>query len=130
MDMEETSGAIGIVPMLFIIALAALMIVSTWKLFTKAGRPGWASLIPIYNIWVLLEIVKKPAWWLVLMLVPIVQIVPLVLMPFWIAKSFGKSAGYGVGLLLLPFVFQPMLAFGDAKYDPRGAAGDIAPVTA
>ena len=72
--------------------------------------------MPIYNIIVLLEIVNKPVWWIVLMLVPLVNIVVAVLVYIELAKCFGKSAGFGIGMVFLGFIFLPMLAFSDAEY--------------
>lgn len=102
--------------MVIYLALLALLIASMWKIFVKAGKPGWACLIPIYNIIVLFEICGKPIWWIVLLLVPIVNIVVMILLALALAKSFGKEPIFGVGLILLGIVFYPILAFGDAKY--------------
>jgi hypothetical protein len=99
-----------------ILAIGVFLIVCQWKIYTKAGKPGWACLIPIYNIVVLLEIVKKPVWWLVLLLIPIANLVIAILIMIELAKVFGKDGGFTVGLILLPYVFYPILAFGDAKY--------------
>ena len=73
--------------------------------------------MPIYNVITLLDIAGKPVWWFILLGVPVVNFIILFLVTGAIAKQFGKSAGFGIGLLLLPFVFYPMLAFGDAKYE-------------
>ena len=102
--------------MLIWLAVAVLVLVSLWKIFEKAGKPGWAGIVPIYNIIVWLELVGRPIWWIVLMFVPCVSIVVGILLCIDLAKAFGKDAGYGVGMALLPFVFFPMLAFGDARY--------------
>ncbi len=91
-----------------------------WKVYTKAGKPGWASLVPIYNIIVLLEIVGKPTWWLVLMLIPVVNVVILFLIYHQLSLSFGKGVGFTVGLIFLSFIFLPILAFGDSKYLGNG----------
>ena len=109
---------IGVFLLLFVLvfALAVFMIVCRWKLYSKAGKPGWACIVPIYNIIVLLEIVKKPIWWIILLMIPIVNFVVLILIFIELAKAFGKDGGYAVGLILLPVVFLPMLAFGDAQY--------------
>lgn len=98
------------------LALVVLVIASLWVIFTKAGKPGWACLIPIYNIIVLLEIVGKPWWWLLLYLVPVVNIVYLVWTFNLLSKSFGKGVGFTLGLIFLGFIFFPILAFSDAKY--------------
>jgi len=92
-----------------------------WKIFTKAGQPGWAAIIPIYNIVVLLQVVKKPVWWILLMLIPLVNFIILILVFVELAKVFGKGAGFGVGLILLGFIFMPMLAFGDAQYQAENS---------
>ena len=92
------------------------MIASIWTIFSKAGKPGWASIVPIYNLIVLLEIVGKPSWWLLLMLIPIVNIVILIIVYHNLSLSFGKDGGFTVGLILLGIIFLPILAFGDAKY--------------
>ena len=104
--------------MAFIIWLAVmvLMLVSMWKVFTKAGKPGWASIVPIYNIIVMLEIAEKPLWWIVLFLIPIANLVAAILVSIAIAEHFGKGAGFGIGLAFLGIVFYPILAFGSAKY--------------
>lgn len=101
-----------------VIALAfwVLMIVAMWKIFTKAGQPGWASIIPFYNVYILLKIAGKPGWWLILFLIPFVNFIMFIIVSLSIAKAFGKGAGFGVGLFLLSFVFYPILAFSDATY--------------
>lgn len=106
------------VPMLVLVLAAAIvMIAAMWKTFTKAGKPGWASIIPIYNIVVLIEICGRPMWNIAMLFVPFANIVFLFMIYIDVAKSFGKSAGFGVGLALLGIVFWPILAFGDAKYE-------------
>jgi len=89
-----------------------------WKLFVKAGQFGWAAIIPIYNYYVMLKVVKRPGWWLLLFLIPIVGFVFGIIVAIDIAKSFGKSGGYAVGIIFLPYIFLPMLGFGDAVYTP------------
>jgi hypothetical protein len=105
------------IPIIFgSVVLTVFMLVAWWIVYTRAGKPGWACIIPIYNIIVLLEIVGKPWWWIFLMLVPFVNIVIAVIMYHNLSLSFGKGVGFTVGLLLLPIVFLPILAFGDAIY--------------
>ena len=98
------------------IAAVVFMIASMWVVFSKAGKPGWASIIPIYNVFVMLSIAKKPAWWLLLFLIPFVNLVMAILVANGVATNFGKNGGFGLGLFFLPFVFYPILAFGDARY--------------
>jgi hypothetical protein len=99
------------------LAIILLCIIGLWKIFTKAGKPGWAAIIPIYNVIVLLEIVSKPLWWIILWLfVPIANLVVYIIVSIELAKKFGKGAGFGVGLILLPVIFYPILGLGSAKY--------------
>lgn len=107
---------------LIYLAIFVVMIVAQWKIYEKAGEPGWAAIVPIYNIIVLLKIVGKPTWWIIMFFIPIVNIVYLIWMINMLSKSFGKDEGFTVGLLLLGFVFYPILGFGDAVY--LGPYGD------
>jgi Family of unknown function (DUF5684) len=113
---DAAAGAVGAVMMLVWLGVVILMIASTWVVFTKAGKPGWASIVPIYNIIVMLEIAGKPLWWILLLFIPLVNFIVAILIFMAIAKNFGKSELFGVGLALLGFIFMPLLAFGDAKY--------------
>jgi hypothetical protein len=116
MVMESDGGVIGIVIGLVWLAVMVIMIVAMWKVYTKAGEPGWAALIPIYNIVVLLKIVGKPLWWIVGLIIPLVNFVVIILVMIALAKAFGKGVGFAIGLVLLSPVFFPILAFSDAKY--------------
>jgi Family of unknown function (DUF5684) len=107
----------GIGVMVFGLAVAVVLIASVWTVFTKAGKPGWAAIVPIYNLVVLLEIVGKPIWWIVLMLIPLVNFVVGAIVSVELARRFGKGAGFGIGLLLLSPIFYPLLAWGDARYE-------------
>lgn len=105
--------------MLFLIvelAIIVLIIAGFWKVFTKAGQPGWAAIIPIYNIYILLKIVGRPVWWLILFLIPLVNLVVAVMVSIDVAKAFGKGVGFGIGLFLLGFIFYPVLGFGSDTY--------------
>ena len=110
------AGLFGLVFAVFALVLTIVMIASMWKIFDKAGKPGWAAIIPIYNLIVLLEIIEKPIWWIVLFFLPFVNVIAAVLIDIELAKKFGKDALFGIGLLLLPIVFFPILAFGSARY--------------
>src|SRR5512133_2820007 len=113
------------------LAVIVLMIVSMWKIFTKAGKPGWACIIPIYNIIVLLEIVGKPWWWFLLMLIPLVNMVFVIWTLNLLSKSFGHDVGFTLGLLFLGFIFFPILGLGESKYNgPAGMAQAQAPAPA
>lgn len=106
------------------LAFIVVVIAGYWKTFEKAGQPGWASIIPIYNLYIMLKIGGKPGWWLILFIVPIVNIIFLIWMYNMVSKSFGKDEGFTVGLILLGFIFWPILGFGTAQY--LGPFGDPA----
>lgn len=97
--------------------VAVLMIAGFWKTFEKAGQPGWAAIIPIYNLYILLQIVGRPGWWILLYLIPLVNIIIPIIVGIDVAKSFGKDTLFGV---LLLWLFMPigflLLGFGDAQY--------------
>lgn len=117
----------SILGILIYIALIVLIIAGQWKMYEKAGQPGWACIVPIYNIIVLLRIVRKPAWWFLLLLIPIVNFVFLIIIYIELAKAFGKDGGFAVGLIFLSFIFIPILGFGDAQYqygDNNNSASD------
>jgi len=109
-------ASLGVVPMVIGLAVLLFIIASLWKVFAKAGEPGWASIIPIYNIVVMLKIAGKPIWWIILIFIPFVNIIISLLVFLGIAQNFGKGSGFGVGLWLLGFIFFPILAFGDARF--------------
>ena len=111
--MEESTNALFIIIPL---ALVLLVIVATWKVFEKAGQPGWASIIPFYNTYVMLMIAGKPGWWLLLFFIPVVNLIISIIVMVDFARSFGKGAGFGVGLAFLSIIFMPILAFGDVRY--------------
>jgi hypothetical protein len=104
---------------LFSLVLAAFYVYCAWRIFEKAGKPGWAALIPIFNTLVQLEIVQRPLWWVLLMLIPGVNLVIMVIIIFDLAKVFGKDNGFAFGLLFLAPIFVPILALGNAVYTPR-----------
>jgi hypothetical protein len=107
------------------IILGIFVLVAQWMVYEKAGKPGWACIIPFYNFIVLLEIVGKPWWWLLLMLIPVVNIVLVIIVYHNLSLSFGKTAGFTVGLVLLSFIFFPILAFGEAKYLGPGGPNPV-----
>jgi len=121
---DYTTSAGGCSPVQAIIGLliALLIIVAMWKVFTKAGQPGWASIIPIYNLYVWCKIVGRPWWWILLMLIPFVNFIVAIILCIDMAKSFGKGAGFGIGLALLGIIFWPILGFGSAQYQGPAVA--------
>jgi hypothetical protein len=105
------------------IVISVILIISLWIVFKKAGQPGWAAIIPIFNFIVLLRVAGRPWWWVFAMLLPIIPfvgalllLVVMIFVSIGVAKNFGQGAGFIVGLVLLPFIFYPILAFGDYKW--------------
>lgn len=103
---------------LIYLIVAVLYIIGAWKAFEKAGKPGWAAIVPIYNLVVMLEIAGKPLWWVILMFIPIANIIVAIVAGIALAERFGKGAGFGLGLVFLGFIFWPILGFGEARYRP------------
>ncbi len=117
-------GAIAVLLSLFCsliipLAIIGVLIAGMWKMFEKAGQPGWAAIVPIYNTYVLVvEIAKMDIMWFVLLLVPCVQYVAVFVIMIKVAKKYGQGDGFGIGMALLPFIFIPILGFGSARYNP------------
>ncbi|MBN2615282.1 MAG: signal peptidase I [Bacteroidales bacterium] len=103
------------------LALAIILLAAMWRIYEKAGKPGWACLIPFYNTYVLLEIVGKPGWWLIWYFIPFANLVVSIWVTNLLSKSFGKNEGFTVGLIFLSIIFYPILGFGNATY--QGGAG-------
>lgn len=101
---------------ILIIFVTAFYIFVYWRIFEKAGKPGWASLIPIYNTLILLAIVGKPWWWIFLFFIPVVNIIFAIWMLNLLSLSFGKGVGFTLGLIFLSIIFYPILAFSNAEY--------------
>jgi Family of unknown function (DUF5684) len=114
---------------IFWLAFTILMIAACWKIYTKAGQPGWAAIIPIYNLYIWCKIVGRPWWWILLMLIPFVNFIIGIILCIDLAKSFGKGVGFGLGLVFLGIIFFPILGFGSAQYQGP-VAGSMPPSTA
>lgn len=121
---SQFAALIAVVSAMFvpILIIAVVTIVGKWKIYEKAGKPGWAAIIPIYNWIVMLEIVGKPIWWVVLFFIPCVNIIFLIWTVNLLSKSFGQTEGFTIGLILLGFVFYPILGFGNYQYLGPSAA--------
>lgn len=118
-------AAIGV--LIFVILLiTTFLIICDWIIFSKAGKPGWAAIVPIYNLIVLLEIVGKPWWWLFLLCIIPINIVFAIILLNLLSKSFKQGVGFTIGLLFLPIIFYPILAFSKSmKYiGPGGVASN------
>ena len=114
--------AILIISIVFSLILFLILVISSWKINTKANQPGWAVLVPIYSTLVYLKIIGKPWWWLMMFVIPVVLVFFLIWALNMLSKSFGKGTGFTVGLVLLPLIFYAILGFGSAKY--LGPAGE------
>lgn len=117
-DMGALAGA-SAVSLLCTLIFVVLIIAALWRVFTKAGKPGWAAIIPIYNFIVLLDIAGKPVWWIVLLLIPLVNVIVLLLIYIDLAKAFGYGIGFAIGLWFLAPIFLLILGFGGAQYQGR-----------
>ncbi|HUR64801.1 MAG TPA: DUF5684 domain-containing protein [Chitinophagaceae bacterium] len=109
---------------IIMLALIVFLIASQWKVFEKAGQPGWAAIIPFYNIYIMTKIGGKPGYWTLLCLIPFVNFIFAIWLLNMVSKSFGKDEGFTAGLLLLGIIFWPILGFGSARY--LGPFGDPA----
>ena len=117
LNMQYSGQAeLGTIPTLIGLAVIVLTLIAMWKVFTKAGEPGWAVLVPIYNIIVYLRIAGKPVWWIILFFIPLVNFVIAILVAVGFAKAFGKGVGFALGLVLLGPIFIMILGFSDAKF--------------
>jgi hypothetical protein len=124
---SSTNDGGGAVTVIVIVALiwAVLVIAGWWKVFTKADRPGWAALVPIFNVYTMCKVAGRPGWWIVLFLIPIVNIVAYLVLMVDLARSFGKGFGFSLGLVFLSPLFAVILGFGSATY--RGPAAAMTP---
>ena len=110
--------AVNMTVLVICIALVLFVLVAMWRVYEKAGEPGWTGIIPIVNVFFLAKAVGKPMWWGILGLVPIVNLIVWFILCIRLAKRFGKGTGFGIGLVLFSIIFWPILAFGDAEAGP------------
>ena len=101
---------------IILLALGIFGIVCSWKIYAKAGQPGWGALIPIYNVYLLFKITWGNGWYFLLTLIPIASMIIAILTQVKLAKVFGKDGGFAVGLIFLGFIFLPILAFDKSEY--------------
>lgn len=111
-----TSMAVVSVIMIITLIIGVITIIANWKVFTKAGKPGWTSLIPFYNMYQLFEVAGMNGWMFLLLLIPFVNFIIIIMLNINLAKAFGKDTGFAIGLILLNPIFMLILAFSDAKY--------------
>ncbi len=120
---DVVAGIVGIVFFLVWLGLIVAFFAGFWKVFTKAGQPGWAAIVPIYNVYIWTKIVGRPWWFTLLVFIPLVNIVISIILCSDLAKSFGRGIGFTLGLIFLVFIFIPVLGFGSDKYIGPSAAG-------
>lgn len=116
---DAAAGAASIMFLVFLLIMFAVLIffiAAVWKVFTKAGQPGWACIIPIYNLYVFTQIAGKPGWWVLLFFIPVVGLVITIIILVEVARNFGQGTGFALGLFFLPIIFYPILGFGSATY--------------
>ena len=101
---------------IFSILILVLTFIGYWKIFVKAGQPGWGGIIPIYNQYVLSKITFGTGWLFLLLLIPFVNIIYVIVLAYKLSQSFGHGIGYCIGLIFLPFVFYLILGFDDSEY--------------
>ena len=116
MENDAIGIVAGLITAIIFLAFAGVMILAYWKIFVKAGKPGWASLVPIYNAVVFLDIAGKPTWWILLMFIPFVNFVVMLIALNSFVQKFGKGLGFLLGLIFLSPIFLLILAFDDSTY--------------
>jgi uncharacterized membrane protein YhaH (DUF805 family) len=104
------------------LAVVVFEIAALWRVFAKAGRPGWGAIIPIYNLYLLCKVAGKPGWWTILFFIPLVNIVAFILVWHGVSTSFGHGDGFTVGLVFLGLIFVPILGFGQSQYRGLGTS--------
>jgi hypothetical protein len=119
-NVNEANGAPPTIALIIsgvvVLSLVVFFVVTMWKIYAKAGEPGWAALVPIYSQIVRMKISGSPLWWVVFILLPPIYIIFAIIATVGLAERFGKGGWYAVGLIVLPMIFYPMLAFGNAIY--------------
>jgi hypothetical protein len=127
---DSISGAGAGVMFLLMIAFYVLIVIGLWKTFEKAGHPGWAAIIPFYNIYIWVQIAGRPIWWFWVILVgALLGWIPIVgwilIIAIWVmslflaldvAKNFGQGTGFGILLWLFSGIMYLVLGFGDYQY--------------
>lgn len=114
-DAAQAAG--GVVGALIVAAWAVLILLAGWKLYEKAGQPGWVAIVPILNTFGLLKIVHRPLWWFVLLIIPVVNVVVVIILLIDLARAFGRGVGMTLLLVFLTPIGYLMLGFGDARYE-------------
>ncbi|MGZ3666652.1 MAG: DUF5684 domain-containing protein [Ktedonobacterales bacterium] len=120
---QASDNSSGLIANIISLVIVVLLIAAYWRIFSKAGQPGWAAIIPIYSTFVLLRVVGRPWWWFIMLLIPVVNIIFLIILVNDLSKSFGHGVGYTLGLIFLSLIFIPILGFGGSQYAGPAARG-------
>ncbi|ESS02984.1 MAG: hypothetical protein A07HR67_02492 [uncultured archaeon A07HR67] len=114
----------GSIELFAVLTLTVVIFAGFWKMFEKAGEPGWAGIIPIYNLYVLVKISGNAWWWFILVLIPVINFFATLKISIDIAKKFGRGVLFGLGLTFISFIFYPLLGFGDYQYQDTTHTGE------
>jgi len=106
----------GIIGGIIGLAVAIFYIFCAWRIFEKAGQPGWMAIIPILNIFILIQIAGKDWWWIILFFIPIVNFIAVIMVWHGVSENFGHGIGFTLGLIFLGPIFIPILALGNSQY--------------
>lgn len=117
----EIPEGLGTVFIVLYLAILLLVVAGGWKMFSKAGQPGWGILVPILNLYFLCKVAGRPGWWVLLMFIPLVNLIVMIIISIDVAKAFGMGTGFGLGIFFLGFIFIPVLGFGGATYQGSAA---------
>lgn len=135
-NLYRVFAVFGIILFIIVLAVLIFLLITNWRIFSKAGKPGWAALVPFYNayimsyiafgnanyfiaimfLWVMVFIGRITEIGILSSLVSLASLVLYIIYCTKISKAFGKSSGFTVGLVLLPLIFFPILGFGSAEY--------------
>lgn len=110
------SGTIFWIIYTVIVVIYIISLFGTWKMYKKAGYPGWGCLIPLYNRYCVYEMAMGKGWWFILEAIPLVNIAVRVFLCMRLAEAFGRGTGFTFGLYFLEPIFMMILGFGDARY--------------
>lgn len=113
-------AGLGVAFFIFMMVAIVFYIIVNWKIFTKAGKPGWAALVPVYNVYVMLQIADLGAIYLLLLCLPFINLYAIYKMYVGLARNFGKSDGFGIAMIFFSPILLPVLAFGNATYNGNG----------
>ena len=127
-DLIHFVGPLSVLLFLLLgLAFTVFLIAGTWKMFEKAGQPGWGILVPIYNLILIVRVAGLPGWMFLLFLIPVVNFVANIIVSLELRERFSKGVGFTIGLIFLPALFYALLGFGSDVYLPRPAATEHAP---